>query len=116
MLDLPTLTGNQAEWESFCARFDAKVGEVIGIDKLQLMACVKGEAASCVSNYEINDANYQVSWNALKARFDNKRLKLSAYLNRLISIQKGSSKSAADIRRLDKTKELETCSKDWWTS
>lgn len=111
--DLPVFSGVQADWESFKTRLNAKVGTVPTIppvDKLKLlMASVLGEAESCVQNYEINEANFAVAWRALKARYDNKRLRLSALLNELINMQRGSNKSATAIRRLiDDAKELIT--------
>ena len=45
--------------------------------KLQhLLSCLDGDAARRLSNLQVIGANFEVAWDTLECRYDNKRLRL----------------------------------------
>lgn len=39
-----------------------------------LQSCLKGEAAQLIQSIEIFNVNYNIAWNLLKERYENKKL------------------------------------------
>ena len=103
-LKLPKFSGRQEDWDTFKELFCSLVKDdplVSPVRKLQhLLTCVEGEAARRVSNFQLIGANFEVAWQTLERRYDNKRLRLSMQLNRLIGMKPATSKSVAEINRL----------------
>ena len=75
--------------------------------KLQhLLSCLEGDAARYLSNLQLIGANVKVAWKTLERRYDNKRLRLSTQLNKLLSMSPVKSKSVDEINRLLNTTNL----------
>ena len=89
-LQLPKFSGNQTDWDSFKSVFSSMVKDeptLTPVLKLQhLLAALEGEGARRVCNLEVTEPNFDVAWNALLRRYDNKRLRLSVQINRLLSM------------------------------
>lgn len=103
-LSLPKFNGQQEEWESFKEIFSSMVKDsptLTPVLKLQhLVTCLEGDARRRVDNMAIIGANFEVAWNALETRYDNKRLRLAVQLNKLLGMPPASCKSVAEITRL----------------
>ena len=101
---LPKFSGKQLEWETFKEMFESRVKNVNTIEpivKLQhLISCIEGDAARRLSNMKIIGTNLDVAWDILMRRYDNKRIRLTAQLNRLISVPASSPKCHGEITRL----------------
>lgn len=101
---LPKFSGKQLEWENFKEMFEARVKNVDSIDpviKLQhLMSCLEGDAARRLNNIQIVGTNLNVAWDILVRRYDNKRVRLFAQLNRLITAPAVNPKASGEITRL----------------
>ena len=59
-----------------------------------------GEASRRLGTLEITEANYQVAWDALLCRYDNRRPRLTTHLSRLISAPSVNIKVPRDLNRL----------------
>ncbi|CAB0037057.1 unnamed protein product [Trichogramma brassicae] len=109
-LTLPKFGGRQSEWDSFKSLFTSMVKDSPTLTptlKLQhLMACVEGDALRIIKNIEVNGDNFEVSWTALSRRYENKRLRISVYMKRLLYMPKAVKKSVEEYTRLlDTTNE-----------
>lgn len=108
---LPKFSGSPLEWESFRDLFTALVHtkrELSNVQKLHYLKCsITDEAEKLLRNIQICDANYADAWDMLTKRYDNKRLLVTAHLNRLFSIQKMSCESSNGLKKLlDGTMEI----------
>ncbi|XP_066596911.1 uncharacterized protein [Prorops nasuta] len=103
-LDLPSFSGKYEDWESFSDLFVSLVhtrSKLSDATKLQyLKSCLTGSAAEFIKGVTITDANYQVTWQALKARYCNPRLIVRNYLFELSSLPSVKKESAEGLRSL----------------
>ena len=69
--------------------------------KLQyLQVCSEGSAAKRLNNLEVTSANFDVAWDGLVKRYDNKRVRLTAYLSKVLSLPTTLQRTAAGITSL----------------
>ncbi|KAL7286995.1 hypothetical protein TKK_0018793 [Trichogramma kaykai] len=91
----------QSDWDSFKALFVSMVKDAPTLKptlKLQhLLACVEGDALRTIKNIEVNADNLEVAWTALSRCYENKRLRISVYMKRLLYMPKAVKKSVAEI-------------------
>jgi len=77
-LELSKFFGNYEEWFPFFDAFNSLIhvnASLSNVQRLQyLRSSVTGDAAKIISALEISGANYEVAWNLLRERYDNKRL------------------------------------------
>ena len=73
---LPEFKGAKLEWKSFKNSFLSMVHSKRDLDnttKFNLLKKVlKGEAAACISGFEVNENNYPKAWDALLKHYDEK--------------------------------------------
>ena len=109
---LPKFSDDQTEWDSFKERFTSLVKNrtsLSAVDKLQhLLPCLKGDAARRLRNLEVIGSNFEIAWDALLRRYDNKGLKLALQLNKLLSMQPAICRSVAEITHLMDTTDEAT--------
>lgn len=102
--DLPKFSGDYAKWISFRDRFSSIInnaGEVSGIQKLDfLMSHLEGEALKLVEHIPIEEDNFAVVWDALKKRFENKKLLVNAQLKILFGQPIISQETSQQIKRI----------------
>lgn len=108
-IELPKFDGNYLNWRPFYELFKQLIHDqpISPAQKLfYLRANVTGDAHSLIQQFQATDANYETAWKTLVERFDNKRLLLTAQLNRMFN-QSITIGTAASLRRLhDTTKEV----------
>ena len=101
---LPTFDGNQQNWDTFKELFKARVvddDDIPAALKLQhLLSSLQGDAARRFGNLQLTSANFQVAWDTLSRRYDNRRIRLSTHLSRLISAPAVNNKVTGEITRL----------------
>lgn len=106
-LEVPVFEGTFDKWLEFKDLFQSMVIDQRGITntvKLQyLKVSAKGEADDIVSEYKINDANFDLAWEALKDRFDNKRLIVLSHLKLLFDQPNITTESPTALRLLLRT-------------
>ncbi|CAB0040511.1 unnamed protein product [Trichogramma brassicae] len=103
-LSLPTFSGQQDEWESFKQRFCSLVRDNQAIPKVaklqHLLNAVKGPAAMRLKGIEITDANFDVAWDKLARRYDNRRIRLFNALEHIIQLPTVKTRTAEGLTDL----------------
>lgn len=101
---LPPFDGKYDEWESFRDRFTALIRDNKDLNDFAQMhflsSCLKGPVLDCIENIPVTAANFDVTWNALVARYENKRRFLNVHLSTLLNLQAVTRESATEVRTL----------------
>ncbi|XP_046812439.1 uncharacterized protein LOC124421385 [Lucilia cuprina] len=63
----------------------------------------KGEAGSIVAKYPLSDQNYLLAWDALRARYENKRILVDNQLKILFNIPAAKAENCESINRIQTT-------------
>lgn len=75
------------------------VATLSGVQKMYyLRNSLEGEAEKLIRSYKCTEADYNAAWNALKERYNNKRLIVNAHMDQLFSISKLDIESASATR------------------
>lgn len=94
-LTLPVFEGDLKQWPTFFDLFQTLIHKKVGLsdtEKFQyLLSFVKGEPLKVIKAIPLTDANYQIAYNTLKDRYQNKRLLASTYLNEIFNLPKISN-------------------------
>ncbi|XP_076546670.1 uncharacterized protein LOC143305756 [Osmia lignaria lignaria] len=103
-IHLPTFEGAFEEWESFRDRFTSMVinnDTLSNVDRLHfLCSSLKGDASRAVSHLPVTENNFEVAWQIITSRYDNKRRLVSTHLNTLFSLPSVSSETPSELRSL----------------
>ncbi|XP_029174769.1 uncharacterized protein LOC114943355 [Nylanderia fulva] len=103
-LDLPKFAGKYEDWFPFYEMFNSIINDnpsLSGFQKFQyLRASMTGEAAIIIQSLELTDSNYQVAWDLLKQRYDNKRAIVHTHLRALFELPNIAKKNAVELRRV----------------
>ncbi|XP_011268073.1 uncharacterized protein LOC105258504 [Camponotus floridanus] len=101
-ITLPKFSGDYHSWPSFL--FTSMIvsnADLLFVEKLHyLKNHVTGEAARRISNLAVTEDNFGPAWDALVARYENKRVLMSAYLDRLFGLQPLTRKSGDELKDL----------------
>lgn len=115
-LELAPFDGSYDTWQNFNDIFTASVHNnhtLSGAVKMQhLKSLVRGEAANLISALSCTDDNYNVAWNALKERYENKRHLITHHLNRLSALPNVSQDSLSKMRQMRDTIQMSLDSLD----
>ncbi|KAJ8955915.1 hypothetical protein NQ318_005463 [Aromia moschata] len=65
-----------------------------------LRASLEGPAAQCIKAIEFSAANYQIAWDLLNERYNNKRLMVHNHIKSLFNIAEVKAESAVNLRSL----------------
>ena len=86
-LDLPKFSGKYEDWFPFYEMFSAAINDnrsLSNFHKFQyLKASITGDAANIIKSLELSEQNYQVAWNLMRQRYDNKRAIVEVHLRAL---------------------------------
>ncbi|XP_062708516.1 uncharacterized protein LOC134288257 [Aedes albopictus] len=103
-LELPTFGGYYMDWPGFRDAFQALIDRNMQLSNVQkllyLKSTLKGEAASVLDAMDITDVNYQVAWDLLVERFENRRVIKQKHLKALFTIKQVPEDSPRELRRL----------------
>lgn len=105
-IKLPEFDGNYEKWIHFRDTFKSLVHEnatFSTIDKFHyLKAAVKIEPTSqnLLNNYKFSEDNYEIAWEALCERYDDKRTLLIQHAVSLFQVKKAIDDSPSEIRRV----------------
>ncbi|XP_044745180.1 uncharacterized protein LOC123307043 [Coccinella septempunctata] len=102
-VELPCFSGKIEEWPGFIALFDALVHQSISLAPIQkfhlLSSALSGEAASVISGFEMNSANYLLAYQALHSRYQNPRRLADLYVNQILESRPASVSSLPQLKR-----------------
>ncbi|RLU14836.1 hypothetical protein DMN91_012723 [Ooceraea biroi] len=103
-IQLPKFTGNYHEWPTFRDLFSSMVvsnPDISRVEKLHyLKSQVSGEAARFLANLTITADNFSRAWDSLTSRYENKRLLVSANLDRLFELKLLTQAFGSDLKHL----------------
>lgn len=109
-MDIPSFNGNYHQWMSFKDLFIEAIHSNRSLNDAQKMqflkSKLKGEAEKIVQHLNISSDNYQVCWEILNHRYDNKKIIFSSHINLIMNLPVMQQQSAANIKKIhDTTKE-----------
>lgn len=106
-LQLPKFNGKLAEWKSFIALFDRMVHNNQKLDnglKIEyLKTCIDGEACRLINHIEPTPENYDICYNILRKRFDNKREIMGQLLDNILNLPKMKSEDGKLLKNIHDT-------------
>lgn len=103
-IELPVFSGDYREWEGFRDRFKSLVVDNQALSNVRRMhylcSCLKDTASDCVRTLPVTDANFNIAWDTLKTRYENKRRLIHVHLHAFYSLPNVSTGSADELRAL----------------
>ncbi|XP_024890294.1 uncharacterized protein LOC112466438 [Temnothorax curvispinosus] len=103
-IDIPKFSGKYDEWFPFRDSFISIIHTnptLRDINRLQyLRAALSGDAISVLSSLEISDANYEVAWNLLKRRYDDKRAIVHSHIGSILDLPVMTKENASELRQI----------------
>ncbi|XP_071581533.1 uncharacterized protein [Temnothorax nylanderi] len=101
---LPQFKGDLGQWPSFIALYNKAIHEnrsVSAIEKYQyLLASLSGEALGIVRNLPLTAENYEIAYDALRERYQNKRRLATQYWRSFVHAKPLVADSAESLRAL----------------
>lgn len=87
-ISIPEFSGDLWKWTHFKDTFTSLVHQeecLTDIEKLHyLLSATKGEAASLLASFPIEQASYSLAWNKLVENYDNPRILANAFIERIL--------------------------------
>lgn len=103
-ITIPSFSGKYTEWTTFRDLFVSLIHKNAALDNVQKLQYLKGfltgEAEQLIRYIPVSDANYELCWKQLEARFSNKKYISHCILKRLLSQRNISSESAGSLKEL----------------
>uniref|UniRef100_A0A182W811 Ty3 transposon capsid-like protein domain-containing protein n=1 Tax=Anopheles minimus TaxID=112268 RepID=A0A182W811_9DIPT len=100
----PELSGRYEDWLDFHDLFVSLVHNNKGISGIQKMcymrSSLKGEALKVIDTFPSCEASYEVAWETLNKRYNNKYVLIKQHVNALINWPKLKAKSTEAIHAL----------------
>ncbi|XP_050294309.1 uncharacterized protein LOC126734653 [Anthonomus grandis grandis] len=101
-INLPTFDGSYDQWLFFRDTFNSLIHSNFKLTPAKkfhyLRLSLKGVAAETISSLEISDANYDVAWNILNERFENKQILVSNHVTAIFNLPSLSRESGRGLR------------------
>lgn len=105
--DMSNFHGDYESWPTFRDQFSALYGEqdhIPSVEKLcHLLKKTKGEAHEIVRSCPFTNAGFQMAWQNLVERYENKRVLINAQLKTLFGITPITKESGPSIKTLQRT-------------
>ncbi|XP_066585561.1 uncharacterized protein [Prorops nasuta] len=103
-LNLPMFDGSYAQWLPFRDTFQALINENIALNNIQkfyyLKSSLREAAGQIIHSLEMSAENYEIAWDLLKSRYENKRLLIHHHIQALFTLTAISKESAVQLRKL----------------
>lgn len=103
-IELITFDGTYDKWLDFYNSFNSRVHDNPNLSKIQklfyLKSCLKEEAVTTINALKISEDNYEIAWNLLTERYNNKRVIAQKHVKTLMEIPNISKESASELRKL----------------
>ncbi|XP_012542665.2 uncharacterized protein LOC105840305 [Monomorium pharaonis] len=103
-LKLPEFDGEYSKWMQFSDTFRAIIHNNATLTITQkfyyLRSCLSEDAARALDTLEASDANYDIAWNILKERFENKNIIIHNHVKALFDLPQVIKDSHASLRDL----------------
>ncbi|XP_011685499.1 PREDICTED: uncharacterized protein LOC105448555 [Wasmannia auropunctata] len=103
-IELPKFDGNYNRWIPFRELFESLIDANTSLPPIQKLHYLKlsltNEAAQIIQSLELSNANYEIAWNLLKQRYENKRLIVQHHMQELLDLTPITRESHAALRQL----------------
>ncbi|XP_071052628.1 uncharacterized protein [Onthophagus taurus] len=103
-LQLPTFDGNYKEWHTFFDLYKTMVHENTSLSPIAkyqyLLTSLKGEAFNLLKGFPVTNDNYEIAYNALKGRYQNKRHLATLYFHEILNLKPIKEESSKIFRTL----------------
>ncbi|XP_036346960.1 uncharacterized protein LOC118756296, partial [Rhagoletis pomonella] len=105
--DTQIFYGSYEDWPAFRDMFTAVYLNHPKLTQAQklyhLRNKTRGKAGSIVKHYTLCDENFPLAWEALRARFENKRILIDKQLKTLFNLPSANSENSEAIQRIQNT-------------
>lgn len=102
--NIPPFSGNYDEWESFRDRFTSLIilnKDLTAFARMHfLSSSLTGTALESIKNIPITADNFEVAWQTLMSRYENKRRLIEVHVSALHNLPTVSRESAVDLTEL----------------
>lgn len=103
-IKLPKFSGSYDTWLEFHDTFSSLIHDNDEIDEINkfhyLRSSLEGSAAIVIQSIEFSAQNYNVAWELLCERFDNKRLLIENHVTALFNIESISKESSTALKTI----------------
>ncbi|KYN07165.1 hypothetical protein ALC62_01874, partial [Cyphomyrmex costatus] len=91
-------------WFPFYDSFNSIIhsnASISDVQKLQyLKSTLTGDASGVISALEISAANYQIAWDILKERYDNRRMIVHTHIKAILDLPSLTKEDSTELRRI----------------
>ncbi|XP_073814315.1 uncharacterized protein [Musca autumnalis] len=105
--DTEIFSGGYDKWPSFRDMFSAIYSTHSQLSPAQkifhLRAKTRGEASQIVKRFPLTDSNFELAWDALRQRYENKRILINHQLRKIFEVEQVSSEKGKSLRNLQYT-------------
>lgn len=113
LIKIPSFNGNANKWLSFRTIYLSLIHENDMIDDINTfhslrLTYLEGSASSVIKSVTVSSDNYNIAWNLLCERYDNRRLLINEHIKCLFTIETLTKESHSGIRNL-----IDTLSKNF---
>lgn len=103
-INLPVFSGSYLEWISFRDLFITLIHNVPSIPKVTkhhyLKSSLTGEPSRLINSFAVSDINYDLAWETLNSRYNNKRVIVDSHLHALLNVKPLRHESAGELKKL----------------
>lgn len=103
-IPVPKFSGKYQDWKHFHDMFVSLIGEntsLTAVEKMyHLKTSLEGDAARLIANIKVTGDSFASAWDAVVQQYDNKRLLISAQLDKLFSIRPADNNSSQQLKAI----------------
>ncbi|XP_036327306.1 uncharacterized protein LOC118739913, partial [Rhagoletis pomonella] len=103
-IELPKFDGSFQKWLCFKDLFFTCIVQDSSLSNVQRMHYLKGslqgEAEAMLRNLNVMEDNFQIAWDMLQKRYDNKRRMVKSYLCNILKLTPVQTESDVNLRKL----------------
>ena len=103
-IQLPSYDGDHCKWLNFRDTFESLIVQNSLLSNVQrfhyLLAALKGEAKTLITNLAITNDNFTVAWNLITERYNNVKLIARQHVNQLFQMPQTKKGDATSLRQL----------------
>ena len=105
--EIQNFEGGYSRWPAFRDMFQAVIGKDPSVSPAQklyyLRSKVRGEAYQAIKDLDLVDENFQLAWNKLKNRFENRRLLVQDQVKKINAITSAQNENIKSLRQIQNT-------------
>lgn len=104
IISLPNFNGDFENWLNFYEVFNSLIHDNPTLSPIQkffyLRSALKDEASRSIQSMEITTGNYDIAWNLIKERFENKKMIVKKHVSAIIELPHVLKESSSLLREL----------------